>query len=334
MKKILLLSTGGTIACVPGKNRLEPKLQAGDLIKYIQRKDSLCGIDCKTLFSLDSTNIQPEEWKIIADEAYDGLEKYDGVVITHGTDTMAYTASMLSFMIRNPGKPIVITGSQLPIAVRDSDGPRNLTDALLAASYGAGGVYVVFNGKIIRGCRAVKVRSTGFDAFESINAPYAGFIKGGRVLMGRSEARLPGHPQTNTAPKDTGIIPDVFLLKLIPGTNPVIFDSILEMGCKGVVVEGFGLGGLHYLRRDLILKVRRLVDAGVAVVVTSQCLYEMSDLSVYEVGGRLLEEGVIPGRDMTSEAAVTKLMWILGHTSDYAEIKRLVLTDFCGEIAM
>lgn len=334
MKKILLLHTGGTIASVQGAWGLEPKLPAYELVRHVTQRENLYTVSCKTLFSLDSSNIQPEEWKTIAGEVFEGLACYDGIVVAHGTDTMAYTASMLSFMIRHPGKPIIFTGSQLPVSEVDSDAPQNISDALIASLYSPGGIFIVFGGKIIRGCRAVKVRTSGFDMFESINAPYLGYIKGGKVFPYGHETKPSTDPGTYPATMDAGIDTRVFLLKLIPGTNPEVFGSLLQMGYRGVVVEGFGLGGAHYLRRDLVREMRRLVDAGIAVVVTSQCLYKVSDLSVYEVGGRLLGEGIIPGRDMTSEAAVTKLMWILGHTADYNSIKQMFLTDFCGEIMM
>lgn len=328
MKNILLLSTGGTIASVPGKIGLAPGLTAQAIIDFVPELKEICRIDSKTVFNLDSSNIQPEEWKVIAKEVFSGLQHYDGIVLLHGTDTMAYTASILSYMLTSLNKPVILTGSQLPIVAPDTDARINLLHAFMAVTQSLRGVFIVFGGKIIRGTRAVKVRTLSPNAFESINAEYAGHFIDGKVVINADIIDKKNGPVI----LDDSIDSDVFLLKLIPGTRPEFFDSFLSMGYKGLVVEGFGLGGMHNIRRDLTEKLNQLLDAGIAVVVTTQCLYEISDLTVYEVGRKAAKEGIIPGYDMTSEAAVTKLMWILGHTKDLSEVKRMMLTDYCGEI--
>lgn len=336
MKKILLFTTGGTIASKEGKNGLEPEMQADELLSYMGDLTSRYDITCKELLSLDSSNIQAEEWKKIARNVYENLGNYDGIIITHGTDTMAYTSSMLSFMLQNLPIPVVLTGSQMPIDNMLTDARNNLYSAFAAIDAGITGISVAFNRRIMRGCRAVKVRTLGFEAFESVNAPYLAevFANGMRryhepELPVRTASPSVGKPELKEA-----ICTDVFLLKLIPNTKPEIFDALADLGYRGIVLEAFGAGGLHFFRRNLLEKLEKLTKAGISIVACSQCLYEPSDFSIYEVGRRLLECGVISGRDMTTEAAVTKLMWALGQTHDPEEIRRLFDTDLVGEVSL
>ena len=328
MKKILLLSTGGTIASRPGKDGLEPDVSGEELIAKLGDLGGKFDIQVKQILNLDSSNIQAEEWRLMARSVYDAIGDYDGVIITHGTDTMAYSASMLSFMLPGLRKPVVLTGSQIPMDNMLTDARNNLFCALAAVEAGIQGVSVAFNRHIIRGCRAVKVRTMGFDAFESVNARYLGeiFADGLRVYDRNEPKNVPFQL------KDS-ISTDVFLLKLIPNTKPELFDHLKAIGYRGVVLETFGAGGMHFHRRDLLEKLRMLEDQGVVVVACSQCLYEPSNFTIYEVGRRVLETGAIPAGDMTTEAAVTKLMWALGQTDDPAEVRKIFSTSLCGEIS-
>jgi len=329
VKKLMILSTGGTIACTQTAAGLIPTLTAADILRHVPQAGSMGQLDTKTIFNLDSSNIQPEEWRVIAQEVMGCLGDYDGVVVLHGTDTMAYTASMLSFMLRNLNKPVVLTGSQLPIAHPQTDAKLNLQHALLAASSALAGVFVVFDGRIMRGCRAAKVRTMSANAFESINEPPVGSFQEGEIYLKAAPERAKGQPAL-----DDAIDPDVFLLKLIPGTRLEIFDHIGRMGFKGMVIEGFGLGGIHCLRRNLLEGIKKLLGEGVAVLLTTQCRYEPSDPMVYETGRLAVESGILRGFDMTSECAVTKLMWVLGHTHDLPQVRRMMYTNYCGEIAL
>lgn len=350
MKRILLFTTGGTIASKEGSNGLEPDMDAEELLSYMGDLTSRYEIICRELLNLDSSNIQAEEWKKIAKNIFDNLELYDGIVVTHGTDTMAYTASMLSFMLQSLPIPIVLTGSQMPIDNMLTDARNNLYAAFAAIDAGIRGVSVAFNRRIMLGCRAVKVRTLGFEAFESVNAPYlAEIFANGMRRYHEPELPVPAHITHNTGRNGTDSIcpgvqhkavlrdtvcTDVFLLKLIPGTKPSIFDALLNLGYKGIVLEAFGAGGLHFFRRNLLEKLEQLTNAGISVVACSQCLYEPSDFSMYEVGRRLLECGVIPGRDMTTEAAVTKLMWALGQTENPNEVRKIFDTNIAGEVSI
>lgn len=325
MKKIALLATGGTIASVNSGNGLTPGINAQEILKYLPSIQGEAEIVYRDVFSLDSSNIQPEEWRILARAVYEALMHTDAVVITHGTDTMAYSAAALSFMLQGVDKPVVFTGSQLPLQHPFSDGPMNLNEALLVARTAPAGVYVVFNHKIIPGTHAVKLRTTSFDAFGSVNAQLTGHIDADGAHYYHSQA--PG--KTDFALRDE-IDPSVFLLKLMPGTVPEVFDWIAQTGMKGVVLEAFGLGGLHYIRRNLVDKLKMLSEKGIYTLVTTQCLYEKTDFSIYEVGRNILSNHVFSGRDMTSEAAVTKLMWVLG---DCKNRLHLLNENLCGEMS-
>ena len=329
MKKLMILSTGGTIACTQTEDGLIPTLSADDILAYVPDAVKLGKIETKTILNLDSSNIQPEEWRLIAKAVFDCLPDYDGIVILHGTDTMAYTASMLSFMLRNVDKPVVITGSQLPVGHPNTDAKANLRDAMITAASGIPGVVVVFDQQIMLGCRVAKVRTTSQNAFESINRLTVGRVRFGRVRL----IDLPQQPKGEPA-LDDAIEPNVFLLKLIPGTRPEVFDDIARLGYRGVVIEGFGLGGLHCLRRNLLEGIQKLMDANVAVLLTTQCRYEPSDPTVYETGRLALELGILQSYDMTSECAVTKLMWVLAHAASPEEVRRMMYTSFCGEISL
>ena len=327
-KKILLLTTGGTIASIPGGEGLEPH-RSGVMERELNQLRTYYDITVRDVMCLDSSNIRPEQWQQIARHIFEERQGFDGVVVSHGTDTMAYTASAVTFMLPGIDVPVVFTGSQLPLADMLSDGPDNLRTAFAMAASGKAGVFLAFDRKIMRGCRAVKVRASGFSAFESINARYAGLVSNRGLVLDESLLS-----QTSRKPelKDQ-ISEDVFLLKLTPGMNPRIFDLLAEMGCKGIVIEAFGLGGINVLSQEL-KSIRRCVEKGISVVVTTQCLYDSSDLRVYQVGNKLLELGVIQGRDMTSEAAMTKLMWAIGQGMEPAEIASLFERSLAGEISV
>lgn len=326
-KRILLLTTGGTIASVPGGNGLEP--QRSDVMeRELEQLRTYYDITVRDVICLDSSNIRPEEWQLLARRIFADRIGFDGIVVSHGTDTMAYTASAVTYMLPNIDLPVVFTGSQLPLADMLSDGPDNLRTAFAMAASGYPGVFLAFDRKVMLGCRAVKVRASGFSAFESVNAHYAARVSNqGLAVDPQSLPRFTGKPALKP-----DISKNVFLLKLTPGLNPAIFDMLAAMGYKGIIVEAFGLGGMNVLHRGL-RGIRRCVEDGVSVVVTTQCLYDSADLRVYQVGQAMLEMGVIQGRDMTSEAAMTKLMWAIGQGLSPEEIAELFGRSLAGEVA-
>ena len=325
-KHILLLTTGGTIASTAGLDGLAPR-RSDVMERELQQLRTYYDITVRDVMCLDSSNIRPEEWQLIARSVYELRGEHDGIVISHGTDTMAYTASAVTFMLPDIDLPVVFTGSQLPLADVVSDGPDNLRTAFAMAASGHPGVFLAFDRKVMLGCRAVKVRATGFSAFESVNAHYAAQITGlGLTVDDRLLPKVKGPARLMDR-----LSSEVFLLKLTPGLSPQIFDALVSMGYKGVVIEAFGLGGMNVLNEGLS-GIRAAVEAGMNVVVTTQCLYDSSDLRVYQVGNRLLELGVIQGRDMTTEAAMCKLMWAIGQGMSQKEIRKLFAISLAGEI--
>ncbi len=327
--KVGLLLTGGTIASLydSEEGAFKPTATLDDMITILSTKAFDIDIESKSILALDSSNIQPKHWKIIAEEAYKIYNDVDGIVIAHGTDTMAYSASAVAFMLQNLGKPVVFTGSQIPAIYPWSDAFRNLADAVrIAAKADLGEVVISFNGEIHRATRARKIRERAFDAFDSIDPAPLGFLGRNILIYGTHTKRRESKPIL-----DTKIDESVFLLKLFPGMKPTIIEAIVNEGYKAIVIEGFGSGNVPIYENSLLPTIKKIVKDGTTVVITTQCPYGQAE-PVYEVGKKIIEAGALSGYAMTSEAAVTKLMWILGHTTDPEEIKKELYTSYVGEI--
>ena len=325
MKKILLIGTGGTIASDVTDSGLAPELTTEQLLSHIPGISDICGVDCLQLLNLDSTNMTPAHWLEIAACIRDHYGCYDGFVITHGTDTMAYTAAALSYLIQGSPKPIVLTGAQRPIGFDSTDSKTNLADAFRCAAEDLPGVSIVFNSRVILGTRAKKTRSKSFQAFSSINHPELGVLRDGVLLRYiRQDCR--------EAPVFYDRLdPRVALLKLVPGTGRDAADFLLERN-DALIIESFGVGGLPEAG-GFYDCVRRWMEAGRVVVLTTQVENEGSDLGVYHVGYRLKSDlGVLEAYDMTTEAVVAKLMWILGQTRRREEVERLFYTPVARDI--
>lgn len=314
MKKILLIATGGTIASRKTEAGLAPGLSPEELLRFVPDASAFCRVDTVQPINLDSTNITPRHWLELAGIIEREYSRYDGFVICHGTDTLAYTASALSYLIRHTRKPIVLTGSQKPIDQEDTDARTNLLDSLRFACSGDSGPCIVFGGHVIAGTRARKARTKSYNAFTSLNFPDLAAIHGQRVVryIPWNETGSPAFSHTlNTR---------VMVLKLIPGLPPGAFTAAGAL-CDGLIVESYGVGGVPDLYLD---ELDQLIRAGRTVVMATQVPQEGSDLSVYQVG-RLVKERyrLLETYDMTLESTVTKLMWALGQSSDPGEVRRL-----------
>ncbi len=325
MKKILLIGTGGTIASEVTDSGLAPELTTEQLLSHLPAISGICDADCVQLLNLDSTNMTPAHWLAMARCVRDHYGDYDGFVLTHGTDTMAYTAAALSYLIQDSPKPIILTGAQKPIGFDSTDSKINLTDAFRCASEDLPGVSIVFNGKVILGTRAKKTRSKSFQAFSSINFPYLGVLRDGVLLRYIRQDCGPA-PQFYEA-----LDAKVALLKLVPGAGREQADFLLERN-DALIIESFGVGGLPE-SGGFYDCVRRAMAAGKTVVLTTQVENEGSDLGVYHVGHRLKSDlGVLEAYDMTTEAVVAKLMWILGQTRERAAVEKLFYTPVARDI--
>lgn len=328
MKKILMLGTGGTIASEMTPDGLTPELSPTQLLRYVPAISELCEVECISLFSLDSTNITPAHWCAITRALRENYDKYDGFVISHGTDTMAYTAAALSYMVQGSKKPIIITGAQKPINYDSTDSKLNLRDAFVCAcSDELCGVNIVFSGRVILGTRARKTCSKSFAAFSSINYPVLATLQDHR-LMTYIQQRSQDYPIFHDTLNDR-----VGLVKMIPGTDVELLDFMLSRK-DALIIECFGVGGLPSYNNDLLFEtVNRYTAMGKFIVATTQVQNEGSDLSVYSVGHRLKSNhNVLEAYDMTTEAALAKLMWILDQTKDPDEVNRLFSTPVAHDI--
>ena len=317
MKKILMIGTGGTIASKPSADGLTPDLDSKQLIDSIPSISDICDVDCIQAFSLDSTNVRPDHWLVLAEIITENYDRYDGFVITHGTDTMAYTAAGLSYLIQNSKKPIVLTGAQKPIGEEITDAKRNIIDALIyAVDEGSHGVVVVFSGAVICGTRARKNYSKRFMAFGSINFPELARVEDGRVI------RYVPEPYSGETVFYDNLNANVGLLKLTPGMRNDVMRYAIDR-YDGLVVESFGVGGLPEYS-DFYQQIKRAVERRKLIVMTTQVPNEGSDLSVYRVGSILKNSlRVLEAHDMTSEAVLAKLMWVLGETDDFDRAEAL-----------
>ena len=328
-KKILLIATGGTIASQSGKDGLIPELKAEELLKCVPEIFSFCDVDAVQPYNIDSTNVTPRHWICLAETIKAHYEDYDGFVVCHGTDTMSFTAAMLSYLVQGSPKPIVLTGSQQPIDKEDTDGRINLRDSFLYATRdSASDVVIVFQGNVIAGTRAKKVRTKSFNAFTSVDFPNLAVIRDGKVIE---------YIKTPKKDKPTFYLDldeRVGLLTLTPGLKGEILDAYFRIN-DAVVLSGYGTGGIpegeYYGFYDVI---QSWEGKGKTLVVTTQVQQEGSDMNVYRVGRGLKSRfDIMESYSMTYECIITKLMWILGTgTRNYESIRRLFYTRINNDI--
>lgn len=344
--RILIVATGGTIASAEEGNGLTPQLTGEQLTAFVPEIAEIAQVDVVQAMNIDSSNMRPASWQTIGDALLERYEDYDGFVVLHGTDTMAYTAAALSYLIQDSPRPIVLTGSQQPMGNPFTDARLNLYQSVLyAADPLSRDVSVVFGGAVIAGTRARKQRTMSFNAFASVNYPELALIRNNRIVRTGMSAtagcgcdganaanpsaatadgavgNVPGSPTLAQAPRVYHELDErVLVLKLTPGISPRVFELLRE-DYDAIILETFGIGCIPDSLHDAIFG---WVDSGHTLVVTTQVPEEGLDLGVYEVGRAYAEHpGVLKGDDMTSEALVAKTMWALGQTRDAAELREL-----------
>lgn len=313
-----MIATGGTIASKESGHGLTPAMTGEELADSVPGIKDKCDLTVLQLMNIDSTNMRPRLWMIMRDTIIKYYDEYDGFVILHGTDTMAYTAAALSYLIQNSVKPIVLTGSQKPMGNPYTDAKINIYQSILyALDDRSFNVSIVFNGKAIAGTRARKQRTRSFDAFESMNFPYLALIHDDRILRYHA-APAPQEFRTFTQLNDR-----VFVLKLTPEVKADIF-ALLAGHYDVIILETFGIGGIPEYDDSFEKAIFGWVDSGKSLAVTTQVPEEGCDLEVYKVGKKYSEHpGILQAADMTTEAIVAKMMWILGQTTNQAEIRQL-----------
>jgi len=337
--QILLIYTGGTIGMI--KDPITATLQAFDFAYLIEKIPELNLLDCDihpVSFEtpLDSSNMNPSHWIAIATIIEENYQTHDGFVVLHGSDTMSYTASALSFMLENLAKPVILTGSQLPIGDLRTDAKENLITSIQIAALQNNNTAVIkevglyFEYKLYRGNRTTKINAEHFQAFASLNFPAlvtsGVHLKVNHEILHKnySQARLVVHKKMNT---------NIVLLKLFPGISPVILQSILEIPTlKAVVIETYGSG--NATTEDWFLEaIEEALDKGVFVINVTQCAGGSVSMNQYQTGKTLQKLGLISGKDKTTESAMTKLMFMLGLETPKNMFKTVFETSIRGEIS-
>ncbi|MBX3227217.1 MAG: asparaginase [Labilithrix sp.] len=321
MPRLLVLLTGGTLM-MTAELRTAGGPSGADLVREIPSLPRVADVETKVLFSMDSANVQPGDWITLAREVHGALPRYDGIVVVHGTDTMAYTASALALLLGPVPKPVVLTGSQKPLVDARTDARQNLVAASLVATLRVPEVAIVFGDQALRGVRATKKDAWGFDAFASPHV--APLVDLGLDVEVASHVLPPGE----LAAFDDRLEPRVLAVRVFPGLDPTLVRAAVRSGVRGLVLEGYGTGNVPLA---LLPALEDAQAKGVPVVVVSQCLRGFVDLSRYEGGAMAAATGAISAKDMTVEAAVAKLMIGIARHGTGDALRRWFATSIVGE---
>ena len=329
-RNILLIYTGGTIGMIKNNNALSPfnfdKLHSA----FPELKDCGSSLSHITISKpIDSSNMNIDQWIELANCINKNYNQYDGFVILHGSDTMAYTASMLSFMLENISKPVILTGSQLPIGIKRTDAKENLITSIeIAASNIIKEVCVYFEYKLYRGNRVVKINADNFDAFQSPNYPI--LAQAGVKIKYKNQYLSPQSSATFNV--HTKISNDVAILKLFPSIKKEVVIAILN-SATGIILETFGSGNAT-TENWFIVELEKAIKKEKIIINISQCLFGSVNQGHYQTSKYLEKIGVISGRDMTTEAALTKLMFLLANKSNTLSVREKIETNLRGEMTI
>lgn len=337
-KKILIIHTGGTIGMVPTENGFAPK--QGVLLEELKNIRDLSSPDMPVWdlieFEplLDSTNIRYEQWNSIADSIALYYDKYDGFVVLHGTDTLAYSASALSFMLEGLDKPVVFTGAQIPLCELRSDGRDNLITSMMIAADGViREVSLCFGDSILRGNRAIKYSADGMIAFTS---PNFNKLADAGITIEYNHASINEYEKTSLHSGPLNIVKlnesRIAVIKIVPGIQFDIFEPIMLESLDGLVLETFGKGNIPDYDTALSRLISEASRCGTIVVVCTQCPAGTVSLGTYKAGSALVEAGAVSGGNMTTEAVITKLTYLLSKGLPKEDIRRLMQTDLRGEL--
>ena len=329
LKNILLIHTGGTFGMMPTEPTkvLAPADIRHLILKYLPEIANIARIDFKVAFNIDSANIQIHHWQTLAGMIAANYQKYEGFVIIHGTDSMVYTASALSFMLQGLAKPVILTGSQRPLAVIRSDARSNLIGSIELATYKIPEVSIYFDNQLFRGNRAIKISSTSYEAFASPNFPILAEV--GLDITLSKNILAAGKKLLYSDQFDENVL----CLRFFPGLLPSHLDGIPDSPVKGVIIEALGLGNLSIDEKPLIPWIEKMNQAGKIIVITSQSPYGTVNFNLYECGQKIIAAGGISAMDMTTSAAIIKLMFMLGQfPDDPQKVKFYYQKSIAGEL--
>lgn len=340
-KKILLIATGGTFASVKTDNGLRPGFKIEELLDFFPESKEIADIDCLQLCNLDSTNIHPKYWTDMAKTVANNYDKYDGFIITHGTDTMQYSSSALSFALKGVLKPVVFTGSVYSIDDPRSDAKINFIDSVRVASSDLiKEVCVCFHNNIIKGTRvrkvtneATKITNEKIGVYSSVNLHLIGSVDLGKIIGNKIYFIKNGYPKNSKFELLPKFDLNVGFVKIYPGISSDILDSCKNK--KAVIIEAFGPGNIPFKYSNWLKKIQELTENGILIFITTQNPFGEVDMEKYEVGQQAINAGAISCYDMVPETVLVKLMWIFGNFPNYnsKQVKKLFLTNICGEIS-